>query len=35
MTRLKTAVTRFVRRVFPALTKDQANVLASIKFPCC
>ena len=35
MTRLKITAKTIARRVFPALTKEQANLLASIKFPCC
>lgn len=35
MTRLQQRAARIAKRMFPALTKDQATLLASIKFPCC
>ncbi len=35
MTWLRRAATRITGRVFSPLTKEQADLLASIKFPCC
>lgn len=35
MKTIQTLVARRFARAWPKLTKDQASLLASIKFPCC
>lgn len=35
MKRLRNAIQKICNRFFPAMTKEQAELLASVKFPCC
>jgi hypothetical protein len=35
MTRFRRFAQEIRKRFFPCMTKDQADILASVKFPCC